>query len=94
MSIGLVLGFFFILKDNAKAGSYLRRDETAPDADNFLHLRLPEHVSFLNKASIVYCSRSGIRKRSRERGLPPPVLERFSRLSFNDGRGQAPHPTS
>ncbi|WP_332874890.1 SulP family inorganic anion transporter [Hymenobacter psoromatis] len=53
VSIGLVLGFFFILKDNAKAGSYLRRDESAPDAANFLHLRLPEHVSFLNKASIV-----------------------------------------
>ena len=53
VSIGLVLGFFFILEDNAKAGSYLRRDETTPDADNFLHLPLPEHVSFLNKASIV-----------------------------------------
>ncbi len=56
VTIGLVLGFFFILKDNAKAGSYLRRDELldraeAPDAP--LHLRLPEHVSFLNKASIV-----------------------------------------
>ncbi len=56
VSIGLVLGFFFILKDNAKAGSYLRRDETdlSPDeATSVLHLRLPEHVSFLNKASIV-----------------------------------------
>ncbi len=61
VSIGLVLGFFFILRDNAKAGSYLRRDETAgnggADADGdeaaLLHLRLPEHVSFLNKASIV-----------------------------------------
>ncbi|MFD1872156.1 SulP family inorganic anion transporter [Hymenobacter bucti] len=54
VSIGLVLGFFFILKDNAKAGSYLRPD-TSPDADtdDRLHLRLPEHVSFLNKASIV-----------------------------------------
>ena len=56
VSIGLVLGFFFILRDNAKAGSYLRRDDAldraeAPDAP--LHLRLPEHVSFLNKASIV-----------------------------------------
>jgi MFS superfamily sulfate permease-like transporter len=55
VSIGLVLGFFFILKDNAKAGSYLRRDEAASDATEgeLLHLRLPEHVSFLNKASIV-----------------------------------------
>jgi MFS superfamily sulfate permease-like transporter len=53
VSIGLVLGFFFILKDNARAGSYLRRDETAGDDPDLLHLRLPEHVSFLNKASIV-----------------------------------------
>lgn len=54
VSIGLVLGFFFILKDNAKAGSYLRRDTSAGDEqDGPLYLRLPEHVSFLNKASIV-----------------------------------------
>ncbi len=59
VSIGLVIGFFFILKDNAKAGSYLRRDTAADDegedaaSDRRLHLHLPEHVSFLNKASIV-----------------------------------------
>lgn len=57
VSIGLALGFFFILKDNAKAGSYLRREPGAPDTPptpgELLHLRLPEHVSFLNKASIV-----------------------------------------
>ncbi|MBH8571143.1 SulP family inorganic anion transporter [Microvirga sp. STS02] len=56
VSIGLVLGFFFILKDNARAGSYLRRDDSEDNAKNPaapLHLRLPEHVSFLNKASIV-----------------------------------------
>ena len=56
VSIGLVLGFFFILRDNAKAGSYLRRDELEDNAGNPdvpLYLRLPEHVSFLNKASIV-----------------------------------------
>ncbi|UOQ99645.1 SulP family inorganic anion transporter [Hymenobacter sp. 5317J-9] len=57
VSIGLALGFFFILRDNAKAGSYLRREEVdADDAETpeaLLHLRLPEHVSFLNKASIV-----------------------------------------
>jgi MFS superfamily sulfate permease-like transporter len=55
VSIGLVLGFFFILRDNAKAGSYLRKDEQATEGDEtgHLHLRLPEHVSFLNKASIV-----------------------------------------
>ena len=57
VSIGLVLGFFFILRDNAKAGSYLRQDPadapTDGDGPHALHLRLPEHVSFLNKASIV-----------------------------------------
>jgi MFS superfamily sulfate permease-like transporter len=57
VSIGLALGFFFILKDNAKAGSYLRREPGAPNTPpapgELLHLRLPEHVSFLNKASIV-----------------------------------------
>ena len=54
VSIGLILGFFFILKDNAKAGSHLRRDPVGDAEDpTHLHLRLPEHVSFLNKASIV-----------------------------------------
>ncbi|WP_375418573.1 SulP family inorganic anion transporter [uncultured Hymenobacter sp.] len=53
VSIGLVLGFFFILRDNAKAGSYLRHEASRDDAPDVLHLRLPEHVSFLNKASIV-----------------------------------------
>ena len=54
VSIGLILGFFFILKDNAKAGSHLRRDALGDAEDpSHLHLRLPEHVSFLNKASIV-----------------------------------------
>ena len=53
VSIGLVLGFFFILRDNSKAGSYLRNEPTPDDEPGLLHLRLPEHVSFLNKASIV-----------------------------------------
>ena len=54
VSIGLVLGFFFILKDNAKAGSHLRRDAVGDAEDpSHLHLRLSEHVSFLNKASII-----------------------------------------
>jgi len=51
-----VLGFFFILRDNAKAGSYLRLDAAGTnegEEPDQLHLRLPEHVSFLNKASIV-----------------------------------------
>ena len=53
VAIGLVLGFFFILRDNSKAGSYLRNEPTSDDEPGLLHLRLPEHVSFLNKASIV-----------------------------------------
>ena len=56
VSIGLALGFFFILRDNAKAGSYLRRDDSEDQSESEevrQHLRLPEHVSFLNKASIV-----------------------------------------
>ena len=53
VSLGLAVGFFFILRDNAKAGSYLRREEDPDPAPDRLHLRLPEHVSFLNKASIV-----------------------------------------
>jgi MFS superfamily sulfate permease-like transporter len=54
VTIGLVLGFFFILRDNSKAGSYLRQSPTDDTTDpNLLHLHLPEHVSFLNKASIV-----------------------------------------
>ena len=54
VTIGLALGFFFILRDNAKAGSYLRRDPAIDDSERGpMHLRLPEHVSFLNKASIV-----------------------------------------
>ncbi len=53
VAIGLVLGFFFILRDNAKAGSYLRNEPAPEDEPGLLHLRLPEHVSFLNKASIV-----------------------------------------
>jgi MFS superfamily sulfate permease-like transporter len=54
VTIGLVLGFFFILRDNSKAGSYLRRnaDEDRSDPTR-MHFHLPEHVSFLNKASIV-----------------------------------------
>ena len=53
VGIGLALGLFFILRDNAKAGSYLRPEPARDDAPGVLHLRLPEHVSFLNKASIV-----------------------------------------
>jgi MFS superfamily sulfate permease-like transporter len=53
VAIGLALGFFFILRDNSKAGSYLRDEPTPEDDPGLLHLRLPEHVSFLNKASIV-----------------------------------------
>ena len=52
VGVGLVVGFFFILKANAEQAYFLNRD--TPDREpGTLHLRLSEHVSFLNKASIV-----------------------------------------
>ncbi|MBJ6109965.1 SulP family inorganic anion transporter [Hymenobacter sp. BT523] len=52
VGVGLVVGFFFILKANAEQAYFLSRD--TPDHEpGTLHLRLSEHVSFLNKASIV-----------------------------------------
>jgi len=52
VGIGLAVGFFFILKANAEQAYFL--DQDAPDrAPGTVLLRLSEHVSFLNKASIV-----------------------------------------
>ena len=49
--IGLVVGIFFILKANYESAYFFHRAETsAPDT---VHLLLSQHVSFLNKASIV-----------------------------------------
>ena len=52
VGVGLAVGFFFILKANAGQAYFLNRD-TPGRAPGTLHLRLSEHVSFLNKASIV-----------------------------------------
>lgn len=52
VGVGLAVGFFFILKANAEQAYFLNRD-TPGRAPGTLHLRLSEHVSFLNKASIV-----------------------------------------
>ena len=52
VGIGLVVGFFFILKANAEQAYFINQD--APDRQpGTFYLRLSEHVSFLNKASIV-----------------------------------------
>jgi MFS superfamily sulfate permease-like transporter len=52
VGVGLAVGFFFILKSNAEQAFFLNRD--TPDRQpGTLHLRLSEHVTFLNKASIV-----------------------------------------
>jgi MFS superfamily sulfate permease-like transporter len=51
VGIGLAVGFFFILKANAEAAYFL--NDVKEQERNVLHLRLSEHVSFLNKASIV-----------------------------------------
>ncbi|GAA4363744.1 SulP family inorganic anion transporter [Hymenobacter saemangeumensis] len=50
VGIGLAIGFFFILKANAEAAFIVDDTETQPGCH---YLRLSEHVSFLNKASIV-----------------------------------------
>jgi MFS superfamily sulfate permease-like transporter len=49
VGIGLVVGFFYILKANAKV-AFIEEHENQPGQ---LYLRLSEHVSFLNKAGVV-----------------------------------------
>lgn len=49
--IGLAVGIFYILKANLESAYYLH-DEPSKDP-NTVHIRLSEHVTFLNKASIV-----------------------------------------
>ena len=51
VSIGLVVGFFFILKANYKSAYFFHREESHDPGT--VHLKLSENVSFLNKASIV-----------------------------------------
>jgi len=52
VGVGLAVGFFFILKANAEQAYFLNRDTPGREPGT-LHLRLSEHVSFLNKANIV-----------------------------------------
>jgi MFS superfamily sulfate permease-like transporter len=49
--IGLVVGVFYILKANLES-AYFYHNEPSQDP-NTVHIKLSEHVSFLNKASIV-----------------------------------------
>ncbi|PRY07406.1 MFS superfamily sulfate permease-like transporter [Pontibacter ummariensis] len=49
--IGLAVGVFYILKANYKSPYFFHREESA-NRDT-IHIKLSEHVSFLNKASII-----------------------------------------
>jgi MFS superfamily sulfate permease-like transporter len=49
--VGLVIGVFYILKANLES-AYFYHHEPSQDPDT-VHIKLSEHVSFLNKASIV-----------------------------------------
>ena len=50
VGVGLVVGFFYILRANAKV-AFIEERENQPEGQ--LYLRLSEHVSFLNKAGVV-----------------------------------------
>jgi MFS superfamily sulfate permease-like transporter len=49
--VGLAVGIFFILKANLESAYYFHNEPTREPG--VVHLKLSEHVSFLNKASIV-----------------------------------------
>ncbi|MBC6988814.1 SulP family inorganic anion transporter [Hymenobacter sp. BT491] len=49
--VGLVVGVFFILKANLESAFFFHREPVREH--NTIHLKLSEHVSFLNKASII-----------------------------------------
>ncbi|HSI91492.1 MAG TPA: SulP family inorganic anion transporter [Adhaeribacter sp.] len=51
ISIGLAVGIFYVLKANYRS-PYFFKTETHPGKE-IIHLKLSEHVSFLNKASII-----------------------------------------
>jgi MFS superfamily sulfate permease-like transporter len=51
ISIGLVVGVFFILKANYKSPYFYHKEEH-PEKE-IIRIKLSEHVSFLNKASII-----------------------------------------
>ncbi|WP_022823327.1 SulP family inorganic anion transporter [Hymenobacter norwichensis] len=52
VTIGLVVGIFYILKTHYESAYFLRSAPALQEAGVY-HLKLSEHVSFLNKASIV-----------------------------------------
>ena len=52
ISIGLAIGIFYILKANYESAYFFHREEV-PGKKKAIRLRLSEHVSFLNKASII-----------------------------------------
>ncbi|SHK89332.1 SulP family inorganic anion transporter [Hymenobacter psychrotolerans] len=52
VTIGLVVGVFYILKTHYESAYFLRESPELQQAGVY-HLKLSEHVSFLNKASIV-----------------------------------------
>ncbi|SHJ58777.1 Sulfate permease, MFS superfamily [Hymenobacter daecheongensis DSM 21074] len=49
--VGLAIGIFYILKANLNSAYYFHNEPS--DQPNVIHVKLSEHVSFLNKASIV-----------------------------------------
>lgn len=49
--VGLAVGVFYILKANLESAYFFHKGPS--QNDNTLHIKLSEHVSFLNKASIV-----------------------------------------
>ncbi|WP_317169646.1 SulP family inorganic anion transporter [Hymenobacter sp. BT18] len=53
VTVGLVVGIFFVLKANYEQAFFLRGAGAAPHAADTIYLKLAEQVSFLNKASIV-----------------------------------------
>lgn len=50
--IGMVVGVYFILRTNLRS-AYFYQKKDARDSKDVIHIKLSEHVSFLNKASIV-----------------------------------------
>lgn len=52
IGLGLVVGVFFILRENYKTSYFFRREEERGISDK-IRIDLADHVSFLNKASVI-----------------------------------------
>lgn len=50
--IGMAVGIFFILKENYKVPYHYHQEELDQEGNRLIKIRLSEHVSFLNKASL------------------------------------------